>query len=155
MTLMGSGVGRSGFRKALTLTTSAHGKSAKNRNFADGKKCSHCGNQKHTLENCFKLHGYPDWWHDLQARKHPQDGTDTSGSSGIAAVTGAEPHLSLIQSAVMATDTPPNLNSGIFGLALFTSNREADCSAWLLNSGATDHMTFAASNFSSATHQHS
>ncbi|KAJ0008292.1 hypothetical protein Pint_30478 [Pistacia integerrima] len=105
--------------KALTLTTSAHGKSAKNRNSTDGRKCSDCGNQKHTRENCFKLHGYLDWWHDLQAH------------------------------------TPPNLNSGIFGLALFTSHRDADCSAWLLDLGATDHMTFAASNFFSPTHQHS
>ncbi|KAF5454826.1 hypothetical protein F2P56_024463 [Juglans regia] len=114
--------------KALTLSTSAHGKTAKNRNSTDGKKCSHCGNQKHTRETCFKLHGYPDWWHDLQARKCP-DGTGTSGSSGTATVASAEPHLSLIQSPAMSTDSPPNFNSGISGLALFTSYRDADCTA--------------------------
>ncbi|XP_068649582.1 uncharacterized protein [Aristolochia californica] len=31
----------------------------------DGTKCSYCGNAKHTRENCFKLHRYPDWWHEL------------------------------------------------------------------------------------------
>ncbi|RDX81629.1 hypothetical protein CR513_37662, partial [Mucuna pruriens] len=27
--------------------------------------CSHCGNPKHTIDNCFKLHRYPDWWDNL------------------------------------------------------------------------------------------
>ncbi|RVW67242.1 hypothetical protein CK203_063319 [Vitis vinifera] len=31
-------------------------------------KCSHYGNSKHTRDTCFKLHGYPDWWHELQAK---------------------------------------------------------------------------------------
>jgi len=45
-----------------------HGKQ-KSRASTEGLKCTHCGNQKHTRENCFKLHGYPDWWNDLQAKK--------------------------------------------------------------------------------------
>ena len=32
-------------------------------------KCSHCGNSKHTQDTCFKLHGYPNWWHELQLKK--------------------------------------------------------------------------------------
>ena len=36
---------------------------------SDGMKCTHCSNAKHTHETCFKLHGYLDWWHDLQTRK--------------------------------------------------------------------------------------
>lgn len=31
----------------------------------EGAKCSYCGNLRHTHENCFKLNGYPDWWHEL------------------------------------------------------------------------------------------
>ncbi|KAG7960368.1 hypothetical protein I3843_10G120000 [Carya illinoinensis] len=122
--------------KPLTLSSSAYEKNA------------HTVETKNTRENCFKLHGYPDWWHDLQAHKR-SDGISTSGNLGIAvAAAAAEPHLSLIPPAAMSTDTPPNLNSGIFGLALLTSHRDADCSAWLLDSGATNHMTFAASDFS-------
>jgi hypothetical protein len=44
----------------------------KTRASSDRMKCSHCGNQKHTQETCFKLHGYPKWWNDLQARKTPR-----------------------------------------------------------------------------------
>lgn len=43
--------------------------SSKTKASSYGMKCTHYGNTKHTRETCFKLHGYPDWWHDLQARK--------------------------------------------------------------------------------------
>lgn len=26
------------------------------------------GHPKHTQETCFKLHGYPEWWHELKGR---------------------------------------------------------------------------------------
>ncbi|KAF8409404.1 hypothetical protein HHK36_005480 [Tetracentron sinense] len=95
--------------KGLTLGTSAPDKSAKTRNSTNVKKCSHCSNQKHTCENCFQLHGYPDWWHDLQARKR-HDGTGTNGSPGKVAIAAAEPHLSLIQPAATSINAPSNLN---------------------------------------------
>lgn len=41
---------------------------SKTRSSFDGLKCSHCSNIKHTRDNCFQLHGYPDWCHELQAR---------------------------------------------------------------------------------------
>jgi hypothetical protein len=56
---------------------------SKGRSSSDGSKCTHCGNMKHTRENCFQLHGYPDWWHELQARKK-QDTTGTSTGIGKA-----------------------------------------------------------------------
>ena len=82
-------------------------KTTKTRTTNDGRKCSHCGNQKHTRENCFQLHGYPDWWHDIQARKR-RDGAGTTGSPGKAAVVAvAEPNLSLIQQVSTSTEAPP------------------------------------------------
>lgn len=36
--------------------------------------CTHCGNMKHTRNTCFKLHGYPDWWHELKAKKKHESG---------------------------------------------------------------------------------
>lgn len=29
--------------------------------------CSHCGQRRHTVEQCFKLHGFPDWWETHKA----------------------------------------------------------------------------------------
>ena len=45
---------------SLTLNNGKSGMSSKSRASFDGTKCSHCGNLKHTHENCLKLHGYPD-----------------------------------------------------------------------------------------------
>ena len=28
--------------------------------------CSHCGGKRHTVENCFHLHGFPDWWEETK-----------------------------------------------------------------------------------------
>lgn len=35
----------------------------------EGGSCTHCGNMKHARETCFKLNGYPNWWHELKAKK--------------------------------------------------------------------------------------
>ena len=44
--------------------------------------CTHCKKPKHTCETCFKLHGYPDWWNELKARKQ-QEATRVSGWLGM------------------------------------------------------------------------
>ncbi|XP_057477568.1 uncharacterized protein LOC130765223 [Actinidia eriantha] len=75
---------------------------------SDGTKCSYCGNLKHTRDTCFKLHGYPDWWHELQAKRR-QDGSGKDGgtsknatsSTGKAAIVSVEPQLSLIPAATV------------------------------------------------------
>ena len=41
----------------------------KSKSQAEGGGCTHCGNIKHTRETFFKLHGYPDWWHELKEKK--------------------------------------------------------------------------------------
>ena len=48
---------------------------------------------KHTKENCFKIHGYLYWWHELKAKKKHE-----AGHAVIANIemTHTEPHISLI-----------------------------------------------------------
>ena len=31
--------------------------------------CEHCGMTGHTMKNCFKIHGYPDWYKTLKDQK--------------------------------------------------------------------------------------
>ncbi|KAK2969271.1 hypothetical protein RJ640_021990 [Escallonia rubra] len=59
--------------------------------------CTHCRNPKHTMDTCFKLHGYLEWWHDLKAKKKrdiDQAALMNTGDTSAAAYT--EPQLSLI-----------------------------------------------------------
>ncbi|KAK2965861.1 hypothetical protein RJ640_027148 [Escallonia rubra] len=59
--------------------------------------CTHCGHPKHTRDTCFKLHGYPKWWHDLKEKMKRDVGRAAlvnTGDTSVAAST--EPQLSFI-----------------------------------------------------------
>ncbi|RVX03529.1 hypothetical protein CK203_027783 [Vitis vinifera] len=64
-----------------------HNGKPKSCTFSEGLKCSHCGNSKHTRDTCFKLHGYPNWWNDLRAKKGRDAGTKDEGSATIVVAT--------------------------------------------------------------------
>ncbi|KAJ8625751.1 hypothetical protein MRB53_034281 [Persea americana] len=81
------------------------GSSSRSKGHADGNKCTHCGSTRHTRDTYFKLHGYPDWWHELQARKK-RDAPATEDVLGRAAMATAESQLSLIPVAEPFTSTP-------------------------------------------------
>lgn len=55
----------------VTTEADGAGLAAKGHRRSEGKKfedkshlkCDHCGMTKHTKDQCFRLVGYPDWWH--------------------------------------------------------------------------------------------
>ncbi|KAG6493367.1 hypothetical protein ZIOFF_048350 [Zingiber officinale] len=51
--------------------------------------CSHYGRVKHSRDNYFKLHGYPNWWHDLQAHKRKDSSGQGSWSSQASGLSKA------------------------------------------------------------------
>jgi len=60
----------------------------------EGGSCTHCGNTKHTKDTCFKIHGYPDWWHELKTKKKPK--ARRSEHPSRATLMSMEPPLSLV-----------------------------------------------------------
>ncbi|RDX70861.1 hypothetical protein CR513_49847, partial [Mucuna pruriens] len=80
----------------------------------------------------------PDWWSEFQARKR-RDSSGTSNNQGKTVVAISEPHLSLIPAASIDHTQ---------GNTLLCSNHVGDRNAWILDSRATDHMTFDATDFS-------
>lgn len=60
----------------------------------EGAGCTHCGNTRHTEDTCFKIHGYPNWWHELKATKKSE--ARRSEHPGRAALMSMEPTLSLV-----------------------------------------------------------
>jgi len=83
---------------------------------SDGGKCRHCGNVIHTHDTCFKLHGYPEWWHELQAKKKKNTPTLEEGTSKVVAVT-VESQLSLCPMTSSSTLMKPG-NCGKFSVVL-------------------------------------
>jgi hypothetical protein len=131
MTIKGSRFGQ-----PPTLVMGKHNLSFKPKGPFDGGKCTHCGNTKHTSETCFKLHGYPEWWHELQARREKGNTLPDEGTGRAATVT-TEPQLSLIPMADSSTSKAP----GNCGQVFYNSSHQ-DESEWIIDSRATDHMTF-------------
>ncbi|KAL6322495.1 hypothetical protein AAG906_009794 [Vitis piasezkii] len=81
----------------LSFQTPSNGKpntATKPKSQGEEGGCTHCGNTKHTKETCFKLHGYPDWWHELKAKKKRE--ASGGDNPGHAALMSVEPQLSLI-----------------------------------------------------------
>lgn len=102
---------------------------------------------KHTRDNCFKLHGYPDWWHELQAKKK-KDAPSTSEPKGHAAAAIAAPQLFLVP--VTDPQAPAANEGGNSGL-VFCTSKNSNQDGWIIDSGATDHMTFDQDDFSTTT----
>ena len=124
---------------ALSLSSGKSNSSSKTKPPSDGMKCTHCGNSKHTRDTCFKLHGYPDWWNDLQARKKRENSANDD-HTGRAAVVTCDPSLSLIPQVESSHD--PGTSSKAFHIS--THNDDDD---WILDYRATNHMIFDLKDF--------
>jgi hypothetical protein len=128
--------------KTLSLGNGKPGPVSRPYSSSDGLKCSHCGNLKHTQDTCFKLHGYPDWWNELRARKRRDTPGSTGGNDQAAVATADAPHLSLSSLAETSKEATPPTDSGNLGTALCSSSQGENRSSWVVDSGASDHMTF-------------
>lgn len=127
----------------LSLSREKSNPSSKTKVSSDSMKCTHCGNSKHTRETCFKLHRYPDWWNDLQARKK-REASATDDHTGRAVVVICDPSLSLISQVEYPHD--PNICSNALHISTHSDNDD-----WILDSRATDHVTFDSNDFSHTT----
>jgi len=57
------------FGELPTLGVGKHNSVLKSKGPSNGGKCAYRGNARHTSDTYFKLHGYPEWRHELQAKK--------------------------------------------------------------------------------------
>ena len=81
----------------------------------------------------------------MQAKKKDSAGADKN--KGKVAIMSVEPHISLIPQVESSQDVGPVFDIGNCGSNLVTFSYDVDRGAWLLDSEATDHMTFATTDF--------
>jgi hypothetical protein len=82
----------------------------------------------------------------LQEKKKKNSGGANS-NTGTVAVMSSKPHFSLVPQ-IKSGDADPVSEIGEMGSGLATSSSDGHHNAWLLDSAATDHMTFDATDFS-------
>ncbi|CAL9025054.1 unnamed protein product [Prunus brigantina] len=85
-------------------------------------KCRHC-NGNHCSEKCFKEHGYPDWFADYKARMY--------GPKAVCTMTQDETRPPAPSANLCASDTMPGMGSN----------------TWIIDTGASDHMTYDTNMF--------
>ena len=128
----------------LSFQTPSNGKpntATKPKSQGEGGGCTDYGNTKHTKETCFKLHGYPNWWHELKAKKKRE--ASGGDNPGHVALMSLEPQLSLVpqqESSISTSEQIAQNDSGNQGY-VFSCSKTGNHDGWIINSGATNHMT--------------
>jgi Leucine rich repeat/gag-polypeptide of LTR copia-type len=139
-------------------------------------KCTHCGQTRHTKDQCFQIVGYPDWYKDKRKVKHTglgkgraavaqadggphqsktssmlpihqgtngeleangsrnQHNLSSSNDSQVRGLHAASGKLSFFQTTGTVSPTAETGNCN----TIYDFSREEE---WVLDSGATDHMT--------------
>ncbi|CAH9106380.1 unnamed protein product [Cuscuta epithymum] len=69
-------------------------------------QCSHCKQRGHEVGNCFKLHGYPEWWEDRNRTKGTTGATTSHG--GGASAHAVAPILAPAKSSSGIADADDN-----------------------------------------------
>ncbi|CAL8997527.1 unnamed protein product [Prunus brigantina] len=97
-------------------------------------KCTHCGGSKHTREHCYELVGFPSWWDHSKNKISGHKALQASATPETLPVSGNKSNEHTSASASMAT-------SGTTGYALNVSSTSPTSNVWIIDSGASDHMT--------------
>ncbi|ONK68321.1 uncharacterized protein A4U43_C05F10150 [Asparagus officinalis] len=151
--------------------------STKKSGFTDKSKlkCLNYGGTRHTREDCFELIGYPDWWKDPRKKKQGDNsrGRASLEVSREPQQTGAKEtyNLSFVDSRCVAATTQvrrdqidhaqapdsaqtyraPGTDQGEQGKGKSCTkcmiNNSSKNMNWVIDSGATDHMTYEDGEF--------
>ncbi|KAB2628036.1 hypothetical protein D8674_032831 [Pyrus ussuriensis x Pyrus communis] len=132
-----------------------------NRENKDDLKCIFCGQTRHTEDTCFTKHGVPDWFPELKKKLRAKERGAAGSSGGRASLAAATP---AVQEAVPSPgDSGQNLltrtqgasssDTGTIGHVLLASEKQHH-TGWILDSGATDHMTYDKNMFQYMTTSH-
>lgn len=129
--------------------------------------CTNCGGKNHPSEKCWSVVGFPRWHHRYRPpaqRKHPQQNSWAGNKSQAPKMANAAQgsRISSEQPGVMVTsqqlekllkliptssfppaqtsETDDELDYNFSGMVL-TGSSAKNTEAWIMDSGATDHMT--------------
>ncbi|XLR35261.1 hypothetical protein S83_063161, partial [Arachis hypogaea] len=119
----------------------------------DRSLCAHCGLLGHTEDKCYRLHGYPPGYsqnkpvnaksqvHHIAKVAHDQESQDPSPTSSFS-LTAAQYNqlMTLLQTQQALQDIEPEICAGEVFSSCY-SNQMAEVSSWIVDSGATTHIT--------------
>lgn len=122
--------------------------------------CDHCQKIGHTKDSCWKLHGKPADWKPKKGKgkgymAETMKDSDSVASSNVTSSNGDkfDQILELLTSLQPSHKQPTTtvVKRGNFSRALATIKTLSSGKCWIIDSGASDHMTDDISMFSSYT----
>lgn len=114
--------------------------------------CTYCNRNNHTIDTCFLKHGYPPGYkHKKQVHNVVVAGSDATASSPLMSLTNDQIQglLALLPvTAPTASSSSSNLASAHHFAAAPTAGGKCSID-WIVDSGATDHISSSLHFFSS------
>ncbi|GMI84032.1 hypothetical protein HRI_002072500 [Hibiscus trionum] len=101
--------------------------------------CSHCNRAGHTREKCFKLHGYPGNTKNQRDTKALLSSNTSSSIENTLDVRLTKSQLEALHKILETSTAHGSL--AIQGTAFNITSDSSNQSSWILDSGASDHMT--------------
>ncbi|KAL0282712.1 UNVERIFIED_CONTAM: Copia protein [Sesamum angustifolium] len=107
---------------------------SQDRNNHTGGFCTNCGESGHTKSRCYELIGYPEWW-DPSKAPLKRNSKSHCHVVGVVEPSNKAQKESSPQTSIVVTK--PSDTGKVFQTSTSTINN-----SWIIDSGATDHMTF-------------
>ncbi|KAA8529266.1 hypothetical protein F0562_033935 [Nyssa sinensis] len=107
-------------------------------------KCTHCGKDGHTIDRCYRIHGYPPG----PRNPKPEHGSKHSAHQASGSIPPAPSSLPFtpeqcqqLLAILNNTSQPPSMAHHVGNIESHLSgNPSTTDPLWILDSGATDHM---------------
>ncbi|KAK4406517.1 Retrovirus-related Pol polyprotein from transposon RE1 [Sesamum angolense] len=112
----------------------------------NSRYCTHCGRTNHVVDKCWIKHGKPDWANTITSGGDPA-ALEPSPHPSESVTLSREEYVQLLHPPVANSATPPTSSSPDAFAALHGKS-------WMLDSGATTHLTGNRSTFSNLTLSH-
>jgi hypothetical protein len=123
--------------------------------------CDHCGDKRHTIEKCFKMHGFPPGWKKGGSQSRGVRGANWNRANHIA----SEKELPVVDAqALEKYNSKLKLSKGLPSIQGSSTDSSYHATSqgikqvqtythkpWIIDSGATNHMTRASNLFTSYT----
>lgn len=150
---------------ATTLLAKSSSDEASNRNSRNSSKkkerpfCTHCNIQGHTVERCYKLHGFPPGYRNQKSSSGKSDTAPakTSESNNLLSSLNAEEcqglltllqtHLAKAKADTSPVGTPGSSSTSHVAVISPSTSLPPDSSVWIVDSGASAHVCFLKESF--------
>ncbi|XP_071924751.1 uncharacterized protein [Coffea arabica] len=104
------------------------------------RECTHCGLKNHTHDTCWDLHGKPPWFANAVTIDQAESSSSAQGSQKTFTIS-EEDYVKFLQYQTANQASLPSASLAQKGNAMACLSTSKNFDTWIIDSGATDHMS--------------